>query len=418
MNIADAQTHSRCPAGPSSPTCGDSFNSAGLVDSIRQWGQALGFSQIGIAGIDLTDCEARLQRWLQQGFHGQMHYMHSHGTKRTRPAELVPGTVSIITARMNYLPAATPPGWQAVEWARLRQPDEGIVSIYARGRDYHKVLRNRLQQLADRIASVVGPFGYRVFCDSAPVMEKPLALRSGLGWRGKHSMVLSRQGGSAFFLGEIYVDIPLPETPAVSGHCGTCADCITACPTGAIVAPYVVDARRCISYLTMVHEGSLPLELRPLMGNRIYGCDDCQLACPWNKFSCNSTVADFDARDWLVGRSLPELFAWDEATFLRRTEGSAIRRMGHERWLRNIAVALGNALRTLHASPQSGNLPAAHVAQQLRQALASRAAHPSEVVREHVQWALAQASESAPGLEAVPEFAVTTTTCAPTPAPT
>jgi epoxyqueuosine reductase len=303
-----------------------------------------------------------------------MDYMQAHGLRRARPAELVPGTTSVITARMDYLPA-TPEGWQAIEFARLQRPREAIVSLYARGRDYHKVLRARLQKLADRIAAAIGPFGHRVFTDSAPVLEVELAARSGQGWRGRHTLVLNREGGSMFFLGEIYVDLALPATEAVVDHCGTCQACLDVCPTGAIVAPYRLDARRCISYLTIEHDGAIPPELRPLMGNRIYGCDDCQLACPWNKFAQPALVADFAPRAGLVGRPLVELFAWSEEEFLRLTEGSPIRRIGHVRWLRNIAVAMGNALRR-------GDDP------QMRAALAARLDHPSEVVREHVRWAL------------------------------
>ncbi len=323
-------------------------------------------------------------QWLAEGFHGEMQYMQAHGLKRARPAELVPGTVSVITARMDYLPRSTPDGWQAVEFERLARPQEAIVSVYARGRDYHKVLRARLQKLSDRIAEAVGPFGHRVFTDSAPVLEAELARRSGQGWRGKHTLVLSREAGSMFFLGEIYLDMPLAPTEPVTAHCGSCQACMDICPTQAIVAPHRVDARRCISYLTIEHGGPIPLELRPLMGNRIYGCDDCQLICPWNKFAQPSHLPDFDARAPLVGQQLVELFAWDEATFLRQTEGGPIRRIGHERWLRNIAVALGNALRAAQDAEQAG---------QLRAALQSRADHDSALVREHVAWALAQGSE-------------------------
>lgn len=307
--------------------------------------------------------------------------MQSHGLKRARPAELVPGTLSVITARMDYLPRTTPQGWQAVEFERLQRPQEGIVSVYARGRDYHKVLRARLQKLSDRIAQEIGPFGHRVFTDSAPVLEAELAQRSGQGWRGKHTLVLSREAGSMFFLGEILVDMALEPTPPVSGHCGSCSACMGACPTGAIVAPHRVDARRCISYLTIEHAGPIPLELRPLLANRIYGCDDCQLACPWNKFAQPSQLPDFDARDGLAGSTLVQLLAWDEAQFLRRTEGSPIRRIGHERWQRNIAVALGNALR---------NLPAGAERDTVQAALAAQTAHASDLVREHVHWALQQ----------------------------
>jgi len=313
-------------------------------------------------------------QWLAQGFHGEMNYMAAHGLRRARPAELVPGTVSIITARMDYLPRATPADWQGVEFARLQRPGEAIVSIYARGRDYHKVLRARLQKLADAIADIVGPFGHRVFTDSAPVLEAELASRSGQGWRGKHTLVLDRAAGSMFFLGEIYVDMALPASVPVSAHCGSCSACIDICPTRAIVAPHRLDARRCISYLTIEHAGAIPHELRTLMGNRIYGCDDCQLVCPWNKFAQRSALPDFDARDGLTGRQLAELFGWSEAQFLDHTQGSPIRRIGHERWLRNIAVALGNALRAGDASAAA--------------ALRTRADDPSALVREHVAWAL------------------------------
>jgi epoxyqueuosine reductase len=350
---------------------------AALVAQIQQWGRALSFSQIGVAGVDLSSAEPGLQAWLAQGFHGEMGYMASHGLKRARPAELIPGTVSVITARMDYLPRETPEGWQAIELARLERPQEAIVSVYARGRDYHKVLRARLQKLAEKIAETVGPLGHRAFTDSAPVLEAELASRSGQGWRGKHTLVLNREGGSLFFLGEIYVDIALPPSAPVSDHCGACTACIAICPTQAIVAPHRLDARRCISYLTIEHAGPIPEELRPLMGNRIYGCDDCQLICPWNKFAQRSALPDFDPREGLTGASLTALFAWSEEEFLRRTEGSPIRRIGHERWLRNIAVAMGNALRV-------ADDPA------VRAALGERAGHASALVREHVAWALAQ----------------------------
>ncbi|MDB5731996.1 MAG: iron-sulfur cluster binding protein [Variovorax sp.] len=353
---------------------------------MRDWARDLGFSQIGVAGVDLSGAEAGLMQWLAQGFHGDMHYMAAHGARRARPAELVPGTASVITARMDYLPRTTPPGWQAVEFDRLARPDEGIVSLYARGRDYHKVLRSRLQKLADRIAAEVGPFGHRVFTDSAPVLEAELASQSGQGWRGKHTLVLDRAAGSMFFLGEIYVDLALPASEPVAPHCGSCSACIDVCPTQAIVGAHRLDARRCISYLTIEHAGPIPLELRPLMGNRIYGCDDCQLVCPWNKFARRSALPDFDPREGLTGRHLAELFAWSEADFLRLTEGGPIRRIGHERWLRNVAVALGNAL---HATP-----PEASAQLALRAALASRATHPSPLVREHVAWAMARGTLS------------------------
>ena len=356
-------------------------SSSQLVPQIRGWARELGFSQIGVAGVDLSAAESGLMQWLAEGFHGEMHYMAAHGLRRARPAELVPGTVSVITARMDYLPRATPPGWQAVEFDRLTRPREAIVSVYARGRDYHKVLRARLQKLSERIAGAVGPFGHRVFTDSAPVLEAELARRSGQGWRGKHTLVLSREAGSMFFLGEIYLDMALAPTQPVTAHCGSCQACMDVCPTQAIVAPHRVDARRCISYLTIEHAGPIPEELRPLMGNRIYGCDDCQLICPWNKYAQASSLPDFDARSPLVGQQLVQLFAWDEATFLRQTEGGPIRRIGHERWLRNIAVALGNALRVVRNPKEE---------QALRAALTTRADDASALLREHVAWALAQ----------------------------
>ncbi len=370
------------------------FNSAQIdplqwLARIQQWAGELGFSQIGVAGVDLSSAEPGLTQWLAQGFHGSMDYMAAHGLKRARPAELVPGTVSVITARMDYLPRRSPgaPGdgapddWQAVEFDRLNRPAEGIVSVYARGRDYHKVLRARLQKLQNRLAEAVGPFGHRVFTDSAPVLEAELAARSGQGWRGKHTLVLSREAGSMFFLGEIYVDMALPPSEPVAAHCGSCQACIDVCPTQAIVAPYRLDARRCISYLTIEHAGPIPLELRPLIGNRIYGCDDCQLICPWNKFARRSALPDFDERAGLSGQQLVTLLAWSEEDFLRLTEGSPIRRIGHARWLRNVAVALGNALRALAGEPSADGL---------RSALVSRLDHPDPVVREHVAWALAQ----------------------------
>lgn len=356
---------------------GAAIDARQLISRIQTWARELGFSQIGVAGVDLSSAEAGLMAWLAQGFHGEMNYMAAHGLKRARPAELVPGTVSVITARMDYLPASTPGDWQELEFERLDRPAEGIVSVYARGRDYHKVLRARLQRLSDRVAEHLGPFGHRVFTDSAPVLEAELASRSGQGWRGKHTLVLSRDAGSMFFLGEIYVDLALPASDPVPDHCGSCSACMDVCPTGAIVAPYRLDARRCISYLTIEHPGPIPLELRALIGNRIYGCDDCQLACPWNKFAQRSALPDFDERAGLSSAQLVTLFSWSEDEFLRFTEGSPIRRIGHERWLRNVAVALGNALRHVRD-------PA------LVQALRGRADDPSALVREHVAWALAQ----------------------------
>jgi epoxyqueuosine reductase len=358
-----------------------SFDAAQLLRQVRGWAKELGFSQIGVAGIDLSSAEPGLAAWLDAGFHGSMHYMARHGMKRARPAALVPGTVSVISARMDYLPRASGEGWQAIEWQRLSDADAAAVSLYARGRDYHKVLRTRLQLLADRIAQAVGPFGHRVFTDSAPVLEVELAQRSGIGWRGKHTLALSREAGSMFFLGELFVELALPETAPVHAHCGSCSACIEVCPTRAIVAPYRLDARRCISYLTIEHEGAIPVELRAAVGNRVYGCDDCQLVCPWNKYAQRSTVADFDPRQGLDGVALLALWDWHEDEFLRRTEGSAIRRIGWQRWRRNLAVALGNALRT-------------HDDAHLRGALQSARETADALVREHIDWALAVPSHA------------------------
>ena len=349
---------------------------AALAARIAAWGRELGFDAIGVSDTDLTSEEVRLLNWLALGRHGEMDYMARHGTRRARPAELVPGTIRVITARLNYWPAHA----QAPRDV-LADPRRGYVARYALGRDYHKVLRTRLADLAHRIEDSVGPFGYRVFTDSAPVLEVALAAKSGLGWRGKHTLLLSRDVGSYFFLGEIYTNLALPVTPAVGAHCGTCSACIAACPTGAIVAPYELDARRCISYLTIELAGSIPEALRPLIGNRVYGCDDCQLACPWNRYAVRTTTRDFDAvRHGLDGAELTTLFAWSEDEFLRKTEGSAIRRIGYERWLRNVAVALGNA-------PHDDAIAAA---------LAERADDPSPIVREHVAWALARQREARP----------------------
>ena len=344
---------------------------------ISGWATELGFSQIGVTGIDLSAAEPGLSAWLAAGFHGDMHYMASHGLKRARPAELVPGTVSVITVRMDYLPAATPSGWQALEFNRLARPQEAVISSYARGRDYHKVMRNRLQTLSEKIAGHIGEFGHRAFTDSAPVLEAELAARSGQGWRGKHTLVLNREAGSMFFLGEIYVDIALPPSEPVSNHCGTCTACIYVCPTQAIIAPHLLDARRCISYLTIEHAGAIPVEFRALIGNRIYGCDDCQLACPWNKYAQRSALPDFDEREGLTGQHLVTLMAWTEPEFLRFTEGSAIRRIGHERWQRNIAVAMGNALR---AGRDDG----------IRAALIATRPAATALGAEHIDWALGE----------------------------
>ncbi|MDP2834282.1 MAG: tRNA epoxyqueuosine(34) reductase QueG [Pseudomonadota bacterium] len=355
-------THDRSPAAL-----------AALKPLIRQWGEQLGFSAVGFAPVELGIAEAELMDSLARGFHGEMDYMARHGTTRARPAELVPGTAGIISVRLDYLPQA------AASRENLADPTRAYISRYALGRDYHKLMRTRLQKLAERIASEIGPFQARPFSDSAPVLEVALASRASLGWRGKHTLLLTRQG-SWFFLGELFTDLAfLPDAPD-EPHCGTCQACLDLCPTGAIVAPYQVDARRCISYLTIELAGAIPLELRPLLGNRIYGCDDCQLACPWNRFARSSAEADFQPRHGLDTASLSDLFAWSEAQFLARFEGSAIRRIGHERWLRNIAVALGNA-------PPS---PAAVAA------LETRRDHPSALLREHLQWALSRQADRRP----------------------
>jgi epoxyqueuosine reductase len=348
-----------------------------LASRLRVWATELGFSQIGFAGVDLAAAEAGLLDWLAAGFAGSMHYMAAHGLKRARPAELVPGTVSVVSVRLDYLPRDTPPDWAAREAAALHEPGRAVVSVYARGRDYHKVLRARLQRLADRIAAEIGPFGHRVFTDSAPVLEVELAVKSGIAWRGKHTLALAREGGSMFFLGELFVDIALPLDEPTSTHCGQCSACIDVCPTQAIVAPYRLDARRCISYLTIEHAGPIEPALRPLIGNRIYGCDDCQLACPWNKYARTSPLPDFDAREPLAHATLLQLWAWSEAEFLRHTEGSAIRRIGHTRWQRNLAVALGNAWR------ETGDAALERALHAARDAVAP-------LVQEHIDWALAQ----------------------------
>lgn len=360
---------------------------ASLALVIKAWGRELGFADIRIADIDLSHAEAGLQAWLDAGMHGEMDYMASHGMKRARPAELVPGTVRVIIARMDYLPQGAGDDWRAREVSRAAEPSAAVVSLYGRGRDYHKVLRGRLQQLATRIEREIGPFGYRVFTDSAPVLEVALAAKSGIGWRGKHTLTLSREAGSMFFLGEMYTDLPLPVDAPVTEHCGQCRACIDVCPTQAIVGPYRLDARRCISYLTLELKGAIPLELRPLIGNRVVGCDDCQLVCPWNKFAQRATLADFDVRHGLDSASLLALFGWSEDDFSRNTEGSALRRIGYPRWLRNLAVGLGNAARDGIPMPE------------IVAALQARREHASELVREHVAWALerhAATSFSAP----------------------
>ncbi|MCY4486463.1 MAG: tRNA epoxyqueuosine(34) reductase QueG [Deltaproteobacteria bacterium] len=340
-----------------------------LAQRIKAWGRELGFQQVGIAGADLSGDEALLKRWLAEGRHGEMAYMTRHGTRRSRPAELVPGTARVIAARMDYLPEDGADPWQVLGDARL-----GYVSRYALGRDYHRLVRKRLQALADRIIGEAGPFGYRVFTDSAPVLEKPLARNAGLGWIGKHTNLIHTGSGSWFFLGEIYTDLALPVDQAAEDRCGTCHACMDACPTGAITGPYQLDARLCISYLTIELRGSIPPELRPLVGNRVYGCDDCQLVCPWNRYAHFTREPGFQSRHGLDAPELVELFRWSEDDFLRLTEGSAIRRIGYACWLRNVAVALGNA-------PYDSRIV---------EALQERREDPSPLVREHVAWALEQ----------------------------
>ena len=371
------------------------------MQQLREWAHQEGFSQIGVAAVDLADAEPGLRAWLAAGFHGSMAYMAAHGMKRARPQALVPGTLRVITARMDYLPRAAPSDWAARELRRLHAPGEAVVSLYARGRDYHKLLRSRLQRLADRLAAAVGPLGHRVFTDSAPVLEVELAARSGLGWRGKHTLALHREAGSMFFLGEIFVDLALPPTPPVAAHCGRCTACIDVCPTQAIVAPYRLDARRCLSYLTIEHAGPIPPEFRAALGRRVYGCDDCQLVCPWNKYAQRATLSDFDPRHGLEAARLLDLWAWTEADFAQRLEGSAIRRIGWTRWRRNLAVALGNAWRA------EGD-PA------LAAALRAAREGACDLVREHIDWALAQragggSADSASGRLSMPSSVDTVT---------
>ncbi len=344
-----------------------------ICQRIKQWGLALGFQQIGISNTDLQEAEQHLSRWIADGFHGEMDYMHKHGLKRTRPALLLPGTKSVISVRMEYLPEA-----KNEMVAVLENPIGAYISRYALGRDYHKIMRKRLQKLATKIHKEIGNFGYRAFVDSAPVLEKALAEKAGLGWIGKHSNLINRKAGSWFFLGEIYTDLDLPNDKKTSNHCGQCSACLDICPTKAIVAPYQVDARLCVSYLTIELKSSIPESLRPLIGNRIYGCDDCQLVCPWNRFANISAEKDFSPRHQLNHQQLLEVFAWTETEFLSKTEGSAIRRIGHQQWLRNIAVALGN-------TPKN---------QTIRIALNNKLSHHSELVKEHVQWALKRQSSS------------------------
>jgi epoxyqueuosine reductase len=340
---------------------------AALANRIKTWGRELGFQAVGIADAHLEAAEPRLLEWLARGWHGEMEYMARHGALRARPAELRPGTLRVISCRMNYAGSLDDDDF-------IDHPGRAYVAKYARGRDYHKVVRSRLQALCERIEGDIGIFGHRVYSDSAPVMEVELAARAGLGWRGKHTLLLSRDAGSWFFLGEIYCDVPLPVDEPEANHCGTCQRCIDVCPTQAIVGPYQLDARRCISYLTIELKSAIPEELRPLIGNRVYGCDDCQLVCPWNSFASASSEADFDTRNGLDDASLVELFGWTETQFDERMRGSAIRRIGYERWLRNLAVGLGNACGT----------------PEVIAALRARADHASALVREHVRWALSR----------------------------
>jgi epoxyqueuosine reductase len=340
-----------------------------LEKQIQQWAQELGFAQVGITDVDLGDNEAYLQKWLDAGYHGSMDYMASHGSKRSRPEELIPGTCRVISLRMDYLTPDTKP------LEILASPDKAYISRYTLGRDYHKLIRKRLATLAKRIQAEAGSGQYRAFVDSAPVLERAIAERAGLGWIAKNTMLINSEAGSWFFLGEIYTDLPLQTTAGqTSKHCGSCTTCLDICPTNAFIGPFQLDARKCISYLTIEHKGSIDLELRPLMGNRIFGCDDCQLLCPWNKFAQPTEQDDFQPRHQLDDVQLVDLFLWDEATYLANTEGSALRRIGHERWLRNLAIALGNAPRSVT----------------ITNALRSRLEFPSELVKEHVEWALAQ----------------------------
>ncbi|KHJ51852.1 epoxyqueuosine reductase [Vreelandella venusta] len=340
-----------------------------LAERIKRWGRELGFQQVGITDTVLAVHERHLERWLEQGYHGDMGFMAKHGTKRTRPAELEPGTQRVISVRMDYLPA------DVATTKVLGQPQRAYVSRYALGRDYHKLMRKRLAQLARQIEQEVGAFGFRAFVDSAPVMERALAQKAGLGWFGKNAMLLNPQAGSLFFLGELYTDLPLPvDPPFEREHCGSCSACRTACPTGAIVDDKVVDSRKCVSYLTIELHGAIPVEYRRAMGNRVYGCDDCQLVCPFTRFTRPTQEQDFAPRHDLDRASLVTLFGWSEAEFLDKTAGSPIRRIGYERWLRNLAVGLGNA-------PWSRDVEAA---------LWARRAYPSALVREHVVWALAE----------------------------
>jgi epoxyqueuosine reductase len=348
-----------------------------LAQQIKAWGKELGFSEVGITDIDLSKHEQQLQRWLDAGFHGSMDYMAAHGMKRARPDELIPGTQRVISVKMNYLPP------DAGFAKTLKNKQKAYISRYALGRDYHKLIRNRLKKLGQKIEQEVGEYGFRPFVDSAPVLERQLAEKAGLGWRGKHSLLINKEAGSWFFLGELFIDLPLPvDNENTFEGCGKCVACITLCPTGAIVEPYVVDARKCISYLTIEHQGPIPEQYRTLLGNRVYGCDDCQLVCPWNRYGQITDERDFHPRTQLKDKDLLELFSWDETTFLKNTEGSPIRRIGHERWLRNLAVGLGNA-----------NFDPGIVS-----ALEQKIDGCSDLVKEHIQWALEQQNNKQPSL--------------------
>ncbi|MEE1925107.1 tRNA epoxyqueuosine(34) reductase QueG [Pseudomonas sp. 148P] len=349
-----------------------SIDLSALAHAIKEWGRELGFAHVGIAGVDLAEHEQHLERWLAAGYHGEMDYMGAHGSKRSHPDELVPGTVRVVSLRMDYLPGDT----QMAQ--RLAQPEQAYISRYALGRDYHKLVRKRVQHLAERIQKEIGPFGFRAFVDSAPVLEKAIAQQAGLGWIGKNTLLLNRKAGSYFFLSELFVDLPLPVDEAqATEHCGRCSACLDICPTNAFVGPYQLDARRCISYLTIELKNAIPEELRSMIGNRVFGCDDCQIVCPWNRFAKDTAENDFKPRHGLDNAGLAELFMWDEERFLASTEGSPLRRAGYERWLRNLAVGLGNAPSTIP----------------VLEALNARRDYPSELVREHVEWALRQHAE-------------------------
>jgi epoxyqueuosine reductase len=370
------------PATPTTP----SISWINQIDWLRDEARALGFGDIRVSDTDMSQAKPKLREWLEAGRHGDMNYMSLHEHLRVEPALLHQGTIRVLTVRMDYLPDTSEIrqalDWRESEWQRIEKPTQATIAMYARGRDYHKVLRARLQDLAERIQEKIGPFGFRVFVDSGPVMEVELAQKSGLGWRGKHTLLLNREAGSMFFLGEIYVDVPFPIDPPITSHCGACSACLTICPTQAITAPYQLDARRCISYLTIEHQGSIPVELRPMMGNRVYGCDDCQLACPWNKFAQISPLPDFLPRHGLDQSGLLELWAWTEEDFLKRHEGSPIRRIGYQAWQRNLAVGMGNALRSHQMTLSEKVL--------IQAALQSKLELASSLVKEHILWALSQ----------------------------